>query len=359
MACAGARNIDGKVSESASASNFTCSLCDIPGAKFRKDCAWDDLQSSHVVASFVSLLSLQGFQKCVEARVVAMLALRRVAFHCPLQVSRLANTKYGEWCLQSLRSSVRELRIAAGRTLASFLHDGINADSRRQNRIHALEALQNLLGGNAIPILETSLLALTEIAQVCGEDELNIVLVSLVQYLGHQNPYLTSLAYNQLLKLAHSAGDTPAGLLRPFWRTVAVTVVKDLYARPQIGQQLSDLMGMHISDLLVLTESHTLPYLVLTKNVDIVRKIAFAHGSDTSTKSLLTQDDNLPAILALLLMQPSSEPEKTIMSLLKEFSPDFENPLYKLVDKTTIRTACEILKTAGDAQEGKGSKVCP
>jgi serine/threonine-protein kinase ATR len=287
-----------------------------------------------------------------------MLALRRIALHCPDRIQGVANTEYGEWCVKSLQSSVRELRVAAGRTLAAFLHNGIASEICRQNRIYTLEVLQNLLSGSTVPILETSLLALGEIAQVCGDDELNIILIRLVEYLGHENPYLSSLAYNQLLKLAQSVGDMPAGLLRPYWRTIAVTVAKNLHARPQIAQQLSELMGMHIPDLLVLTESHTLPYLVLTKNVDIVRKIALAHFPEISIKSLLIQEDNFPPVLALLLMQPSSDPDKTILSLLKEFSPEFQEPLHKLIEKYTIRVACEILKAAGDAKEGKGSKVC-
>jgi serine/threonine-protein kinase ATR len=46
---------------------------------------------------------------------MVMFALRRFALHFPnadlldLEVSNL-----GQWCLKSLRSSVRELRIAAG-----------------------------------------------------------------------------------------------------------------------------------------------------------------------------------------------------------------------------------------------------
>lgn len=64
---------------------------------------------------FAALVQLSSFLESRKLRVTAMAALRRVAKHCAdpefldVEVSVAA-----QWCLKSLQSSIRELRIAAG-----------------------------------------------------------------------------------------------------------------------------------------------------------------------------------------------------------------------------------------------------
>jgi serine/threonine-protein kinase ATR len=61
------------------------------------------------------LLQVTTFSESRKPRVSAMVALRRIANHCnssdflDMEVSVAA-----QWCLKSLHSSLRELRIAAG-----------------------------------------------------------------------------------------------------------------------------------------------------------------------------------------------------------------------------------------------------
>lgn len=68
--------------------------------------------------AFARLIELPVFQQCRRPRVVAMMALRRFALHSiepdflNVQTSPLAS-----WCVKSLKSSIRELRIAAGYVL--------------------------------------------------------------------------------------------------------------------------------------------------------------------------------------------------------------------------------------------------
>lgn len=50
-----------------------------------------------------------------EVRVTAVTALRRALFHNPSSSRmHLASSSFGEFCLHSLRSSVREVRVATG-----------------------------------------------------------------------------------------------------------------------------------------------------------------------------------------------------------------------------------------------------
>lgn len=207
--------------------------------------------------------------------------------------------------------------------------------------------------------------------RVCGEDELQIVLLQLVEYLGHTNSLVCSTACNevsltmlcsnkshtdnalQLLSIADTTEQELVDLLRPFWRSVGVVVVKDLITRPQKAQILADLLGMSVNQLLLLTQTDTLPFLVLTKRKDIISRIASARGQDVSVQDVCMQPRrNLAAILALLLRQPSPDVETTAMEFLAEAAPAFrESDLSGLVEIEPIFTACEILKAAADEDE--------
>jgi len=200
------------------------------------------------------------------------------------------------------------------------------------------------------------------------------VLLRLVEYLGHTNPVICGLAYNevceekiegvtftnkaQIRSLAQSADVTPMRLFRPFWRSIAITVVKELQNRPQVAQQLSDLLGITVSEFLIWTKTNTLPYLILMRRHDVLRRIAQAHGSDTSVWSICVEPVNMAAILAFLLIQPSPDPEKLITTLLTETSTDFkERDLADLVKMEPILTTFELLKAAGEVDETRNPKV--
>ncbi len=148
-------------------------------------------------------------------------------------------------------------------------------------------------------------------------------------------------------------------MLRPFWRSIGITVVKDLQSRPQIAQHLSDLLGMTIPELLVLTQASTLPYLILMRKKDIIERIALARGYGTTVRSMCFEQSNLAAILALLLVQPSTDIESATMKLLRDASSDFDSlELKDLLLSSPILTACELLKAAGDADDTRRPKVC-
>jgi serine/threonine-protein kinase ATR len=63
----------------------------------------------------LSLLGLPEFEQSRKPRILAMLALRNLAMHHQEpDLIDLEESPLGQWCLGSLRSSVRELRVAAG-----------------------------------------------------------------------------------------------------------------------------------------------------------------------------------------------------------------------------------------------------
>jgi serine/threonine-protein kinase ATR len=87
---------------------------ELPDSVGRDEHMWQDI-SQDAILTFSNLVKSAAFLDSRRPRVLAMLALRRFALHyddselLDLEVSYL-----GQWCLSSLSSSIRELRVAAG-----------------------------------------------------------------------------------------------------------------------------------------------------------------------------------------------------------------------------------------------------
>lgn len=144
----------------------------------------------------------------------------------------------------------------------------------------------------------------------------------------------------------------------PYWRTIAVTVVKDLQTRPQVIQRICDLLNMTVSQFLEMTQFFTVPYLVLTKKKEILQKIVDACGPEHSVKSICMGHAQLAAILSCLLLQPSTDTETMILSLLRHASPQFNDAdVEELMKSEPMLTAFELLKVAGEEEEGKSTRV--
>lgn len=67
----------------------------------------------------------------------------------------------------------------------------------------------------------------------------------------------------------------------------------------------------------------------------------------------------MAAILAYLLIQPSTDIESMIIALLTEVTPEFSNvDLVELAEAKSITIATELLKAAAEDDEVKRPKVC-
>lgn len=211
--------------------------------------------------------------------------------------------------------------------------------------------------------------------RVCVDEELNIVLLRLVEYLGHTNSVLCGLAYDevthvftlsgkftdsqQLDRLAQAKHLSPQGLLEPFWKNIAMLVVRDLHSRPQIAQFLSDLLNMSVAEFLVLTQSHTLPYLILQNKKDFIQRIVQARGEGSTIVNTLMDDTNSPPIVAVLLTeQTTNDVVAAANTRLHELSECLKKTnLPELAGAYVIPVACELLKSAGDEDEKKRARV--
>ena len=181
---------------------------------------------------------------------------------------------------------------------------------------------------------------------------MNLVLHKLVEYLGHTNALICGLAFDELQRLCNHSPFSARKVFAPYWRIISVFVVDNLQRRPQIAQQMSDLIAMSVSEFLVLTQVHTTPFFVLTKKQEILRRIADACGR--SLMALCREHANLAAILASILLQSSNDPENLVMALLNAVSPEFAHvDCAELLKSEPQATAAELLKSAGDIDESK------
>lgn len=103
-----------------------------------------------------------------------------------------------------------------------------------------------------------------------------VVIFRLVEYLGHPHPLVNALAYVELLRLSNSSPYRAQKLLEPYWRFIAVSLVKDMIKRPSVVQRLCDLTEIPVEKLLVMTKIHTVPTLVLLRRTEVIERIAAA-----------------------------------------------------------------------------------
>lgn len=337
-------------------SSTGCNLCDhnIGGVL--------DVYQSEMIGKLLD--TLEALQSTVErkpmTRVAALDAYRRVLNHIH-STSRLNITTSiaGKFALRMLRSASRDARLRAAMLLQTFMRNmpDDTASTNRTNRIVILEYLQTLWTSGKLISQEAVIIALVSAAEVVGDDELNIILLRLIEYLGHPNAFISSLVASELLQLSQTLHTNMQGLLRPFWRTISVVIVKSLSARPVVAQQLSELLGMQVSGLLQIVEEHALPYLVANSELDVIGRIALSSNSPMTAFEICVKQANLPKILAFLLAQGLPDPENTIMKLLVSAAEEFgEQDLASWLNLNPSKVAFELLKLTVDAGRGRNSK---
>jgi serine/threonine-protein kinase ATR len=317
-----------------------------------------DCQTVHYALSqFVNAPAVKGSRK---PRILLTQAIRRFLNHTmDKQYLNMSVDPLGVWCAKSFQSSIRELRIVSSQALASYLKDSVPDGCRHRNRCNFLDLLRAIGNRGSLPHRETVALAWGLVGKICGEAELNFALLELVKDLGHPHPMVCGTSFHELRRLATDLGHTPLAMFAPFWRSIAPAVVKDILNCPQRVQQLSDLLGLKggVDELLALTQSYTVPFLVLTKRHDVLQRLVQAsYGTETVEQLITEPRKNLACVLALLLLE-SGNSEHTASVLLQEAAPNLKGRFVDLVKLDPMSPFCEILKAAGDHDDAKREKA--
>lgn len=115
LSCAWANTLSGStVPTRGQVHNQECSICDIAMEPRRTSIA-EHPDMNGLVTTVENLIESTQKAKSRRSRIAALLATRRLLAHSA-NVDRLDLSKsgLGQWCLKYLRSSLRDLRIAAG-----------------------------------------------------------------------------------------------------------------------------------------------------------------------------------------------------------------------------------------------------
>lgn len=111
MACAAAGILSKHSSEVIIRDTFTCQTCDAEQPTDDRFAHGDPPDFEDIWSLFNSILP--RLTRIPGPRISAMVALRRILTHAPhSNQMHISTSASGEFCLHSLRSSIRELRIA-------------------------------------------------------------------------------------------------------------------------------------------------------------------------------------------------------------------------------------------------------
>lgn len=342
--------------------SLQCSFCSKPDRTAPRPPCTDPTSVALAGSIFTKLICLPAFRESRRPRVVAMIALRRVIVHSKSpDMLDLEKSAIGQWCLSTLQSSLRELRIAAGRAITIFLRPSIGQDVGmkilNRNTANALGFLRSISDKNEPGINETSLMAWGQLGRVVSDEGLNLVLVKMLDFLGHQNPIVSAVALNEITNLAAARRTTPRRLLEPFWRSLAYSTVKDMLTRPQTTQMVADLLRTSVAELLLLIQSHALPWLVLHGKKDIIQKFSEARR-DEHLQDMLLDESNLSAILARLFVQDEADIERFSMSALVGVCPTFSGTALTEVLRTSpVLTILDLLRMSVEGDESTKASV--
>ena len=331
------------------------------GAVEARKSIFSEEQWMALLTCLTKTLDSTAMQSSKSLQVLTLFALQSLMAHTPI-ASQLdvVNSKCGQWCLQKLRSSSREVRLAAVGTLPGFLSRETGVDEKycKRNRVLILDFLRQTAESTDIKMSETIILALGKVARNCENPELHLVLLQLVELLGHSNALVSALANTELKALAQFFSRSTEELFRPFWQTVTVIAVREFPGQPQRTQQLCDVLGMSVDEFLVKTQTSTVPSLVAGKRLDALERIADACGNGNTVWSICTQSRNLAGILALLFAQQPQNAELLIQESFSHLNKLLEpEDVQSLCKSEPILVPCSLLQTAGEAADHEKTQV--
>ncbi|KAK8061288.1 hypothetical protein PG994_007654 [Apiospora phragmitis] len=353
MCCAADNTLESSSITEYHPSELMCLFCQASTGEKRIPQSCDKGAKVAVLSAFNSLVALPSFNESREPRITAMVALRRLAKHSGEASFLDADTSASVlWCLKSLNSSSRDLRIATGRTLPALLAGDFLPEAQRQIAQKTLGTAITILRQISDPRLtETCMMAWSQLGRVVSDDNLGLVLLKLVEYLGSAGTITSASAFNEIISLARFKRVTTRQLFEPYWKSLAYSALKELVSQPKTANLLADMLEMTLPQFVLVTQKYALPYLVSAGKRDVIQKIAVLRKESEPWQPCLDAD-NVGPILAFLLVRDAQNIPESSMNSLREISSHFDELAFvDLLKIEPVMTSLELLKAAGDADE--------
>jgi len=132
-----------------------------------------------------------------------------------------------------------------------------------------------------------------------------------------------------------------------------------MVSRPQKIQAIAEMLHITVRELLLLIQTHALPWLVLTKKKEVIQKIADARQEKELWRTVM-DSSNLGPIVALLLAQDMPQVEQFAKERFNDVSGHFETQnIADLVLSESPSVVLELLKSAGDNGDDQNQRVGP
>jgi UME (NUC010) domain len=358
LCCAAVGKLKSHTKDISSLPTYKCSICD--GAE---KCT----PSKEQLRIDFGALVLNILRK-KAARVVNIAAIRtfgRLVMHdSTLNVISLSKSPLADTVLNLLNSEYRDQRIAVAQTLPLLLKDRDSeslTDVLEENRRLLFRHLHKIQSSSSRekPLLETTVMAYSEIGKVAAQRELNLVLLSLVDFLGHNNSFIAALAYRETLAVATEHGQSTWQMFSPFWPDISIKVIEQMKSRPQILQRLAEILEIRDSVFLVRTQNFTVPFLVSGRHRDVLEQMSLK----MAVRMWEMLKTNMPFILARLFTQDKRPTETGIEFLVSLMAANKTGAGKPIIDKRSLifssRTplTIELLKMLASESDAKREMV--
>ncbi|KAG9017962.1 serine/threonine-protein kinase M1 [Tulasnella sp. 427] len=168
-----------------------------------------------------------------------------------------------------------------------------------------IRVLEDLIRDGNPRVKETTLTSWGLLGKISDSDLQGIVLLELIVQLGQSTSLLQALAYSQLLNLAKFHEKGPFALLSPHLQSISCFVVARICSAPAHIQETCRFLGRSIADFLAISQMHTLPDLVATKNREAIAAMA-VHMEKSVGTLLLPLSSKIIAHVLMLSREDAS-----------------------------------------------------